>query len=142
MKAKHELIALAVMILICLLFAACAQKAEDKLTDKATDPALITSSAAEVADDTKDATEKETEEQSQADTDAMSVNPDTALEELQVFYGSLYTVKETGNKNSKYYYTVNDNNGKKYADVTVDTSTANITEKLADGTVNEWNMLV
>lgn len=150
MKAKHELIALFAMIAICLLFAACAQKAEDKLTDKATDPALISSTtmAEEKTDGEKDEEDKEVsedkvdEKEAEKDSGDSSVSPDTALEELKYFYGSLYTVEETGSKNSEHYYTVTDKNGKEYAKVTVDTDTANVTETLSDGTVNEWNMLV
>ena len=146
MKAKHELVAIAVMLVICLLFAACAQKAEEKLTDKATDPALISSTAEDDEGENEEEPESEEnadgKEQSETDEKEMSITPDAALEELKYFYGSLYTVKETGKKDNMHYYTVTDNNGKKYADVTVDTTTANITETLADGTVNEWNMLV
>ncbi len=160
MKSKHEIIAIAVMLVICLLFAACSQKVGEKLTDKATDPALI-SSTTEIADgsdadsesvktdsegvsqnDADEAGSETSKAQSATDTDTQ-ITADYALEELQAFYGTLYSVKENGHKKSNYYYIVNDNNQKEYAKVTVDLNTGVATEVIsASGETNEINLLV
>lgn len=157
MKSKHEITAIVIMLVFCLIFAACAQKVEDKLTNKATDPSLLTSTSADKKagsgnsngtneepspDDAKPITavsekEKTTEES------ASSIEADVALDELKNFYGSLYTVTEDSGKGSKKNYKVTDKNGKEYARVTVDLSTADVTETITGtGEVNHWNMLV
>ena len=114
MRGKNELIALAIMIIMCLMFAACAQKVEDKLTDKATDPSLISSAA---ASESADETEKST-----------PVDAADAELALQKFYGSLYTVKKTASAGGVMNYTVKDKNGKEYATVTVELATGTVTE--------------
>lgn len=141
MKAKHEIAAIAVMLVVCLLFAACAQKAEVKLTDKATDPALIstTTTTAEMPSET----ESQTETESDKNTDTYTLTADDALTELQEFYGTLYTVKKAKGKEDSPAYTVTDKNGKEYATITVDLKTGTATEKIAGtGEVNKFNLLV
>lgn len=140
MKAKHEIAAIAVMIVICLLFAACAQKAEEKLTDKATDPALITSSTAESADTTDETTTALTTE---GDSERFTFTEEGALEELTEFYGTLYSVERSGGTDEAPEYIVKDNNGKEYAKVTVDLKSGYATEKVVGtGEVNKVNLLV
>ncbi|MBR3149912.1 MAG: hypothetical protein IKF64_07055 [Eubacterium sp.] len=152
MKQRNEIIAIAIMLVICLLFAACAQKAEQKLTDKATDPQLYSSAVSEDETTTAEA-ESETEAQSaEADettsekitkTDANSMTSDEALEELQYFYGSLYTVEKSDENESEANYTVKDKNGKDYAKVTVTLSDGYATETvIGTGEVNKMNLLV
>ena len=139
MKSRNELIAIAIMLIMCLLFAACAQKAEDKLTDKATDPSLLTSTS-EKADSGKEASAKDEELSSTESSDkVMTITDDEALKELEYFYGSLYTVE----RKSEGKYIVNDKNGKEYAQVTVDLSSGKVTETITQtGEKNTWNMLV
>ncbi len=139
MKSRNELIAIAIMLIMCLLFAACAQKAEDKLTDKATDPSLLTSTS-EKADSGKETSAKDEEFSSTESSDkVMTITDDEALKELEYFYGSLYTVE----RKSEGKYIVNDKNGKEYAQVTVDLSSGKVTETITQtGEKNTWNMLV
>ena len=151
MKAKHEIAALAIMLVVCLLFAACAQKAEEKLTDKATDVNLISSTAANTAEggeietvsDSADTSEVSVADEMQSSADDEVMSGDEALKEMQIFYGSLFTVTEKSSKGTVHHYVVNYKNDKKYADVTVDVESGDITEKIADsGEVNTWNMFV
>ena len=139
MKSRNELIAIAIMLIMCLLFAACAQKAEDKLTDKATDPSLLTSTS-EKADSGKETSAKDEEFSSTESSDkVMTITDDEALKELEYFYGSLYTVE----RKSEGKYIVNDKNGKEYAQVTVHLSSGKVTETITQtGEKNTWNMLV
>ena len=144
MKAKHEIAAIAVMIVICLLFAACAQKAEEKLTDKATDPALITSSTSESTETTVEVThESTTASTTEGESERFTFTQEGALEELTAFYGTLYSVERSGGTDEAPEYIVKDNNGKEYAKVTVDLKTGYATEKVTGtGEVNKVNLLV
>ena len=146
------------MLVICLLFAACSQKVEEKLTDKATDVNLISTTAAAGAEDESTTLAEETvsdkseassegkEDKTEASTGVDGeelMSDEDALKEIQIFYGSLYSVEQSGSKGYKRYYDVKDNNGKDYASVTLDLSTGDIEETIADsGEKNTWNMFV
>ena len=124
MKGRHELIALVIMLIMCLIFAACAQKVEDKLTDKATDPSLLTSAKTDsgFVDGKKDTTDQTKEAAKKPLTDK------EAADKLKMFYGTLYDVEETGEQT----YIINDNNGKEYARVKVDLNSRTFDETITE----------
>ena len=104
MKNKNEIVAIAIMLIICLLFAACAQKVEDKLTDKATDPSLLTSEKTDSGFvDSKQTTAKT----------GKPISAKEAEKKLKAFYDSLYKVEKTDDE----HYIIKDNNGKEYAKI-------------------------
>ena len=148
MKQKSEITLIAIMLVICLLFAACAQKAEEKLTDKATDPKLISSTTQSqtVTEGENEDEDDETipdDKKAKETTDDSSITADEALEELSYFYGSLYTVEKSGEAKGKADYIVKDNNGKEYAKVSVNLADGYATETVTGtGEVNTVNLLV
>ena len=150
MKQRNEILLIAIMLVICLLFAACAQKAEEKLTDKATDPQLISSTTQSQtlnedeseAENEDDETIPENKKAKQTTGDG-ALTSDEALEELSYFYGSLYTVEKTGEKDGVSEYKVTDKYGKEYAKVSVNLSDGYATETVTGtGEVNKVNLLV
>lgn len=118
MKGRKELIALAIMLIMCLVFAACAQNVEDKLTDKATDPSLLTSAKTDsgFVDGDKDGKKSDNKSSTSQQVTTEKSKPVSAKEaekKLKLFYGSLYKVE----KKDDEHYTIKDNNGKEYATV-------------------------
>ena len=118
MKNRNEIVAIAIMLIFCLLFAACAQKAEDKLTDKATDPSLISTTDVDSGFvDNRQTTSK-----------SKPISAENAEKKLVEFYGTLYKVQKTDDE----HYVIKDNHNKEYAKVKVYLKGGVFTETVTD----------
>ena len=143
MKSKHEIIAIALMLVICLIFAACSQKVEEKLTDKATQTSQTELINEEENDTTTSTTKADETTESTTLIKGAVITPDDALQQFNSFYGSLYRVELNEVKGKIANYTVYDKNDKEYAKISLNLKTGIATETITQtGEKNELNMLV
>ncbi|MBQ7204060.1 MAG: hypothetical protein IJS03_08635 [Eubacterium sp.] len=146
MKSKHEIIAIALMLVICLIFAACSQKVEEKLTDKATQTSQTELINEEDNESTTAATTSTAKAEETTETTTLIkgavITPDEALEQFNTFYGSLYKVELNEVKDKTANYTVYDKNDKEYAKISLNLKTGIATETITQtGEKNEMDML-